>query len=311
MNWYCFVFEDRDGFKIEDILNNTRWGTTGLDEGKIHLLCGSAIRPGQIMHYKDIICGEVLEGLDYFEVKPEKVDLKIIYEDDDILVVSKPANMQTIPSKVVKSNTLVNALLYYCGEENLSPAGNFFPWGVCHRLDHGTSGLIIVAKNNEAAFGIKKQFFEKNIIKKYVALVHGIIEEKNGEITRMIKRQKCDMLKMCVSDDKDSKFSVTKYNVLDRIYNSNYGNFTLVECILDTGKTHQIRVHMQSIGHPLAGDPIYNEYPNILGINRQFLHAISLEFLQPKTLEKLIIKDELADDLAHSLKKLKKTEEKF
>lgn len=308
MKWYCLVFEKKDGVTIENILSTTRWGLTGLEEGKIQLKNGGIIKPGQIMHYKDIICGEVPADMDYPEIKPEKVDLKIVYEDNDILVVSKPANMQTLPSKQIISNTLVNALLYYCGENNLSPTGDFFSWGVCHRLDHGTSGLILVAKNDEAGFGIKKQFFENSIIKKYVALVEGIIDEDSGEITRKIKKQDGEILKMYVSDEDDAKIAITKYNVLDRIYNLHYGNFTLVECILETGKTHQIRVHMQSIGHPLVGDPIYNENPDLFGLKRQFLHSVSLEFLQPKTFIKLIIKDELANDLKSLLEKLKKSE---
>ncbi|TPR25560.1 RluA family pseudouridine synthase [Apilactobacillus micheneri] len=205
-------------------------------------------------------------------LEPENILLDIVYEDNDVLVVNKPQGMVVHPSPGHSDHTLVNALLFHTPLSNIN--GTFRP-GIVHRIDKDTSGLLMIAKNNDAHKSLSEQLKAKSNIREYVALVHGNIKEDKGKIDAPIGRSKKDRKKQAIVDD--GKHAVTHFKVLERL-----GEYTLVSCVLETGRTHQIRVHMKYIGHPLVGDPLYGPRKTIKG-NGQFLHAAKLGFKHPKT----------------------------
>ncbi|TPR40258.1 RluA family pseudouridine synthase [Apilactobacillus micheneri] len=206
------------------------------------------------------------------DLEPENIPLDIVYEDNDVLVVNKPQGMVVHPSPGHSDHTLVNALLFHTPLSNIN--GTFRP-GIVHRIDKDTSGLLMIAKNNDAHKSLSEQLKAKSNIREYVALVHGNIKEDKGKIDAPIGRSKKDRKKQAIVDD--GKHAVTHFKVLERL-----GEYTLVSCVLETGRTHQIRVHMKYIGHPLVGDPLYGPRKTIKG-NGQFLHAAKLGFKHPKT----------------------------
>ena len=206
------------------------------------------------------------------ELRPENIPLDIVYEDDDVIVINKPQGMVVHPAPGHDEHTLVNALLYHCPLSTIN--GTFRP-GIVHRIDKDTSGLLMVAKNDKAHRSLAKQLKDKTNIREYVALVHGRIAEDEGTINAPIGRSLKDRKKQAVV--KDGRNAVTHFEVLKR-----YRDYTLVKCILETGRTHQIRVHMKYIGHPLVGDPLYGPKKTIKG-NGQFLHAGKLGFVHPTT----------------------------
>ena len=181
------------------------------------------------------------------ELRPENIPLDIVYEDDDVIVINKPQGMVVHPAPGHDEHTLVNALLYHCPLSTIN--GTFRP-GIVHRIDKDTSGLLMVAKNDKAHRSLAKQLKDKTNIREYVALVHGRIAEDEGTINAPIGRSLKDRKKQAVV--KDGRNAVTHFEVLKR-----YRDYTFVKCILETGRTHQIRVHMKYIGHPLVGDPLY------------------------------------------------------
>ena len=208
-------------------------------------------------------------------VEAENIPLDIIYEDEYLLVVNKPSGMVVHPGNGNYNHTLVNALMYHCN--NLSSVNGSVRPGIVHRIDADTSGLLLVAKNDMVHNDLAKQISEKSVVRKYICLVHGIINEDSATIDAPIGRDKRNRKKMCVTGD-NSKDSVTNIRVLER-----YSNATLIECILETGRTHQIRVHMEYINHPVVNDPVY-------GYNRvddkefgQMLHAKEIGFVHPMT----------------------------
>lgn len=224
---------------------------------------------------------------------PENIDLDIVYEDD-VIVVNKPQGMVVHPSPGHPNHTLVNALLYHCPLSNIN--GTYRP-GIVHRIDKDTSGLLMVAKNNMAHESLSKQLKAKSNIREYVALVHGNIKENTGTINAPIGRSKKDRKKQAVIED--GKHAVTHFKVLER-----YGEYTLVSCVLETGRTHQIRVHMKYIGHPLAGDPLYGPKKTIHG-NGQFLHAKKLGFIHPRTKEQLVFERPVPEIFQETIQKLR------
>lgn len=221
--------------------------------------------------------GEVIE-LDIPEaketgVKAEDIPLDIVYEDEDIIVVNKPKGMVVHPANGNPDGTLVNAIMAHC-KGSLSGIGGEIRPGIVHRLDKDTSGLLIVAKNDKAHINMSEQIKNREVKKIYIALVRGVVPENEATINMPIGRSTKDRKKMAVR--KDGKEAITHFKVLKR-----YANYTLLEVKIDTGRTHQIRVHMAEIGHPVVGDMVYSNGKNEFGIQGQMLHAKRLDFKHP------------------------------
>jgi len=211
-------------------------------------------------------------------ITAEDIPLDIYYEDKDLLVVNKPKGMVVHPANGNESGTLVNALMFHCKDSLSGINGEIRP-GIVHRIDKDTSGLLVVAKNDIAHEHLAKQFKEHSINRIYYAIVYGNIKEDSGDIEAPIGRHKTDRKKFCITET-NSKYAFTHYDVIDRL-----NGFTLVKLKLKTGRTHQIRVHMQSKGHPLAGDPVYGPKNCITELKGQALHAGVLGFVHPATNE--------------------------
>ena len=207
-------------------------------------------------------------------VKPEDIKIDILYEDDDIIVVNKKSGMVVHPGNGNYSHTLVNALMAHTDE--LSDEGGSERCGIVHRIDKDTSGVLLIAKTNEAHRILSDDFKNKRIKRKYIALVHGVIDNNKGKINAPIGRSKIDRKKMCITDE-NSKNAVTNFTVLER-----YKNATLLELVLETGRTHQIRVHMEYINHPVVNDPVYGKR-KVINDYGQMLHAAYLGFNHPIT----------------------------
>ena len=231
------------------------------------------------------------------EVEAENIPIEIVYQDQDVVVVDKPRGLVVHPAPGHYSGTLVNALLYHM--QDLSGINGVLRPGIVHRIDKDTSGLIMAAKNDLAHESLAKQLKDHSVHRIYVALVHGNIPHDLGTIDAPIGRDPKDRKKMTVIH-KNSKSAVTHFVVKER-----FDGYTLVECKLETGRTHQIRVHMQYIGHPLVGDPLYGP-KKTLPIEGQALHAKALGFNQPRTGEYLEFESNLPDDMVRLLEKLRK-----
>lgn len=229
------------------------------------------------------------------DVLPENIPLDIVYEDKDVIVVNKPTGMIVHPSSGIYSGTLVNALLYHC--QDLSGINGVLRPGIVHRIDKETSGLLMIAKNDKAHQSLSKQLKEHSVTRRYVALVHGIIPHSHGKINAPIGRDVNDRQKMAVTKT-NSKEAITNFTVLKR-----YDDMSLIECRLETGRTHQIRVHMAYIGYPVYGDPKYG-FKRDDQKNGQFLHAKKLGFIHPATGEYLEFESPLPDFFAEKLKEL-------
>ncbi|NLY78884.1 MAG: RluA family pseudouridine synthase [Lysinibacillus sp.] len=229
------------------------------------------------------------------EVIPENLDLDIVYEDQDVLVVNKPRGMVVHPAPGHMTGTLVNGLMYHC--KDLSGINGILRPGIVHRIDKDTSGLLMVAKNDMAHTSLVEQLVNKTVTRKYTALVHGHIPHDKGTIDAPIGRDPKDRQKQAIVDN--GKHAVTHFQVLER-----FGNYTLVECRLETGRTHQIRVHMNYIGYPLVGDPKYGPKKTI-DFGGQVLHAGVLGFIHPRTGEYLEFETPLPEDFLTLLEKLR------
>lgn len=232
------------------------------------------------------------------DLEPEDIPLTIVYQDQDVAVINKPQGMVVHPSAGHPNGTLVNALLYHMTD--LSSINDVVRPGIVHRIDKDTSGLLMIAKNDHAHEALAKQLKDKTSLRKYVALVHGNISHEKGTINAPIGRSKVNRKMQAVQED--GKPAVTHFTVLER-----FDQFTLVELQLETGRTHQIRVHMQYIGFPLAGDPVYGPKKTLKG-NGQFLHAKLLGFTHPTTGESMVFEAPLPELFEETLKKLRKNE---
>lgn len=208
-------------------------------------------------------------------VPKEKMDIDIVFEDDDVIVINKKSGVVVHPAPGNYSNTLVNGLMYL--SKNLSKVNGEFRPGIVHRIDKNTSGLLIVAKNDKAHNFLANELKNKKVKRTYIALVSGVINHDTGKIDAPIGRCENDRKKMAVTCN-NSKNAVTNFKVLER-----YKRATLIECDLETGRTHQIRVHMKYIGHPIINDPVYGK--EVHGSFGQMLHAKAIEFIHPRTLE--------------------------
>ena len=228
-------------------------------------------------------------------LEAENLHLDIVYEDSDVIVVNKPQGMVVHPSAGHPDHTLVNGLLYHTRDLADSPEG--FRPGIVHRIDKDTSGLLMIAKNDKARESLEKQLAEKINKREYLAIVHGNFEVKNGVINAPIGRNPNNRKKMAVNPK--GKAAVTHFTVLEQ-----FKNYSLVKCVLETGRTHQIRVHMKYIGHPLAGDPLYGPKKTLSG-HGQFLHAKTLGFYQPSTNEWLEFSAPLPTIFEKQLKNLR------
>ena len=218
--------------------------------------------------------------------EPQDIPLDVVFEDEDVIVVNKPRGLVVHPAPGHPDGTLVNALLYHCGD-SLSGVGGTLRPGIVHRLDRDTSGLIIAAKNDAAHLSLSSQLGDRSLSRVYEAVVHGSFKADSGTVDAPIGRLPVDRKRMAVTD-KNSRAAVTDWEVVDR-----YRGFTHVRCILRTGRTHQIRVHMAHIGHPLLGDLVYGVGKPEKGLSGQCLHARQLKFRHPRTGEQISLTTEL------------------
>lgn len=223
------------------------------------------------------------------EAVPENIPLDIIYEDDDVVVLNKARGMVVHPAPGNYTGTLVNALLYHCS--NLSGINSAIRPGIVHRLDKDTSGIMIVAKNDAAHISLSQQIQSKTAVRTYLAVVRGNIKTDSGTIETQIARDKTDRKKMAAVKE-GGRDAITDYEVLER-----FGKYTLVRCKLRTGRTHQIRVHMEYLGYPLVGDPKYSPMKTPFGIKGQALHSHTLEFTHPRTGERMKFEAPLPEDM--------------
>ncbi|KZL94188.1 RluA family pseudouridine synthase [Clostridium magnum] len=207
-------------------------------------------------------------------VEPEDIPLDIVYEDNDVIVVNKSQGMVVHPAAGIYNGTLVNALLSHC--KDLSGINGVARPGIVHRIDKDTSGVLVIAKNDNAHNKLAEQFKDHSMTRSYLALVEGVLKKDEGTIDAPLGRHPIERIKIAVI--KDGRRAVTHYKVLER-----FNNNTLVECVLETGRTHQIRVHMSHIGHPLVGDPVYGHKKQRFNLKGQMLHAKKLGFIHPST----------------------------
>lgn len=227
-------------------------------------------------------------------INPEKMELDIVYEDDDIIVINKRPNMVVHPTKRYQSGTLANGLLYYFKETNQNCIVR-----LVSRLDMDTSGVIIVAKNQYAHMKLSKEMEENNVEKRYIAIVHGNLEKTEGTIDLPIYRPEIEGAIRRVIDERGQK-SITHYKVIERLKDAD-----IVECLLETGRTHQIRVHLNALGHPIYGDTLYGYVEDRDIILRQALHAYGLDFKSPRTGKELKLRANLPSDINELIKKIR------
>ena len=231
------------------------------------------------------------------EIEAEDIPLDILYEDDDLLMVNKPKGMVVHPSAGHLTGTLVNAVMYHC-KDRLSGINGVMRPGIVHRIDMDTTGVLVICKNDKAHNHVAAQLKEHSITRKYRAIVHGVIKEEEGTVDAPIGRHPVERKKMAAGV-KNGKRAVTHYRVLQR-----FRNHTYIECQLETGRTHQIRVHMASIGHPLLGDTVYGPAKNPLHMQGQTLHAQVLGLIHPTTGEYLEVEAPLPEYFEKLLKSL-------
>lgn len=249
-----------------------------IDEGKV-TVNGKTVNKKYKLSINDVIDICIPDPVPY-EAKAENIPLDIVYEDDDLLVVNKPKGMVVHPAAGNYNGTLVNALLYHCGD-SLSGINGVLRPGIVHRIDKDTSGLLIVAKNDFAHTHLAEQIKNHSFTREYQAIAVGNIKVENGTVDAPIGRNPNDRKKMCVTS-KNSKNAVTHYSVIAR-----YKGYTHIKCVLETGRTHQIRVHMAYIGHPISGDKVYGLKNEKVDFEGQCLHAGKIGFIHPATKEYL------------------------
>lgn len=306
----CHIVAESDAGERLDALMATRGlypsrsvAARAIEEGAV-FVNGQTVAKKTAVAAGDTIVYEVEEEAAPHVVVGQPIDLDIRFEDDDLLVISKQVGLVCHPSVDHWDGTLVNALIYHCGVEHLcNVQGEDDRLGIVHRLDRDTSGLMLAAKTDEAGYALMEDIRNRAVDRHYLALVHGIIVHDTGMIDAPIARAANERTRMAVRDVPSARNAITTFQVLERFEAGSHDDgYTLVDCKLFTGRTHQIRVHMQYAKHPLVGDPVYNAgVPSRAtapcDLERQFLHSYKLGFMHPTTGEDLTFVDHLPNDL--------------
>lgn len=301
MNDY-FIVENKDGERIdrylsEEIENKSRSYLQKLIKDGYVKVNGKPVKANYRLFFGDQV--EVFfPDAKELDIEPENIPLDILYEDEDIIIVNKPKQMVVHPAPGHYSGTLVNALMYHCGKELSGIGGSQRP-GIVHRIDMDTTGSLLICKNDMAHQSLSAQLKEHSINRIYEAVVHGNIKDDEGTINAPVGRHPTDRKKMSIHA-KNGRNAVTHYKVIQR-----FGNYTYIQCRLETGRTHQIRVHMSSIGHPIVGDSVYGPkkcpFPKLVG---QTLHAKTLGIIHPRTGEYLEVNAPLPEYFIELLDKI-------
>lgn len=287
-----------DVFLSEQTDEFTRSRIKKLIEGGMVALNGSSVKKaGAEIKAGDEVVVEVPEPIEY-SVKAENIPIDVVYQDDDLAVVNKAQGMTVHVGNGNAEGTLVNALLYALG--NLSGIGGVLRPGIVHRIDKDTSGLLVVAKNDKAHVSLAKQIAEKSAHRKYYALLEGELKQDSGRVVTDIGRHPTDRLKMAVLADGQGKIAITDYEVVARFGKE----YTLCRFILQTGRTHQIRVHAKHLSHPVVGDPVYGYKKQKFNVNGQLLHAYELSFKHPTSGEQVTFNAPLPPTFDEILQKL-------
>lgn len=284
-----------DKYLVDKLDGYTRNSIQILIENENVLVNNKKIKSNYKVKNNDEILITIPEPVN-LDIIPEEIPIDIVYEDSDVIVVNKPKGMVVHPACGNYSGTLVNALLHYC-KDSLSEINGVIRPGIVHRIDKDTSGLLLVAKNNKSHISLAQQIKEHSAHREYLALVIGEVKE-DGTVNAPIGRNEKDRKKMAVTY-KNSKNAVTHYQVVER-----YKGYTLVHCKLETGRTHQIRVHMASIGYPILGDKVYGPKKQKIDVDGQMLHATRISFKHPTTNELMTFEKEIPSYFSEILLKL-------
>ena len=285
-----------DKYISDNIAELTRSAVQGLIEKGMVTSAGKAVSKNMKLKGGEEIVVEIPEP-EPMDAVPEDIPLDIVYEDDDLLVVNKPKGMVVHPAHGNYTGTLVNALLHHCGD-SLSGINGVIRPGIVHRIDKNTSGLLIVAKNDASHLKLAEQIKVHSFTREYEAVACGYFKDTEGTVDAPIGRHKTDRKKMCVTTE-NSRNAVTHYSVLKQ-----YGGYAYVRLRLETGRTHQIRVHLSYIGHPVLGDDVYGK--SYKGLEGQCLHARKIGFIHPSTGEYMEFQSELPEYFTAVLRKLEK-----
>ena len=293
---------DRTGERADSFLARTVEGLTRsaaqrlLEEGAVRKN-GAPVKKNEKLTEGDVLILSLPEP-EPVDILPQDIPLDVVYEDDDVTVVNKPVGMVVHPAAGHPDGTLVNALLHHCGDSLSGINGELRP-GIVHRIDRDTSGLLIVAKNDFAHLGLAEQLQDHSLYREYEAICVGNLREDRGTVNAPIARHRTDRKRMAV--DPEGREAVTHWTVLERL-----SGYAYIQCRLETGRTHQIRVHMASIGHPLLGDVVYGSKRPYPGLAGQCLHARRLSFVHPRTGERITVECPLPDWFQAVLAKLRR-----
>lgn len=299
MNEFHFhIEEDMEGLRIDKCISTaldslSRSYIQKIIKEEAVKVNGSPVKSSYKVKISDEITLSVPDAVEP-DILPEDIPLDILYEDADVIVVNKPKGMVVHPAAGHYSGTLVNALLYHC-HDSLSGINGYLRPGIVHRIDKDTTGSLIVCKTDAAHKAIARQLKKHSVTRCYRAICHGVLPKDKGTIDRPIGRSPADRKKMTVLTE-GGKRAVTHYEVLQR-----FDKYTYIECTLETGRTHQIRVHMASIGHPILGDPLYSQMNSPFKLEGQTLHAKTLGFIQPRTKEYIEVDAPLPQYFQHLL----------
>lgn len=312
MDEIVYLEDETEKIRLDKYLTNilkdmSRSHIQTLIKNKNILVNDQKIKSGYLLIPEDKISIK-LPKISNSEAKPENIPLDIIYEDDDIIVVNKPKGMVVHPSAGHNEGTLVNALLYHCGDSLSGINGKMRP-GIVHRIDKDTTGLLIACKNDRAHNIIAAQLYNHSMTRWYTALCFGTLKERSLTINAPIERSKTNRKMMTVSPSGEGRKAITHVEVMEN-YFPGRGNInqslSLIKCVLETGRTHQIRVHMKYINHPVAGDELYGLKKDPLKGQGQYLHAEALGFTHPSTGEKMLFTAPLPGYFKETLRKLRK-----